>query len=202
MSVFRLPVISILAAALLAATGFAGAADAPAATPRKIVLIAGKKSHGPEGNRIHDYPWSVRLLKVMLDNSNVADRVKVEFHLDGWPKDATTLDDADTIMVISDGRDGDKYEEAPHLQSAERIAMIEKQVKRGCGFLTFHFSTFAPDQYAKETLRWTGGYFDWETDGKRLWYSAIRTLEGDVQLGQKDHAVLRGVKPFRMKEEF
>jgi len=38
------------------------------AAPKKIVLIAGKKSHGPEGNGIHDYPWSVKLLKVMLDN--------------------------------------------------------------------------------------------------------------------------------------
>ena len=50
--------------------------------PKKIVLIAGKKSHGPEGNGIHDYPWSVKLLKVLLDNSNVKDRVRVEFHLE------------------------------------------------------------------------------------------------------------------------
>lgn len=192
----------VLFAAMLGAA-FAGAAlaaeDAP---PKKVVLIAGKKSHGPEGNRIHDYPWSVRLIKVMLDNSNAADRVNVEFHLNGWPRDEKTLDDADTIMVISDGRDGDKYEEAPHLQTAARIAAIEKQIKRGCGFLSFHFSTFAPDQYGQHTLRWTGGYFDWETDGKRQWYSAIRTIEGDVQLSAKDHPVLRGVKPFRMKEEF
>ena len=34
---------------------------------KQIVLIAGKKSHGPEGNGIHDYAWSVRLLKVLLD---------------------------------------------------------------------------------------------------------------------------------------
>ncbi|RYD39584.1 MAG: hypothetical protein EOP83_36565, partial [Verrucomicrobiaceae bacterium] len=82
------------------------------AAPKKIVLIAGKKSHGPEGNGIHDYPWSVRLLKVMLANSNVREEVNVETHFDGWPKDPSTLDTADTIMVISDGRDGDKYEEA------------------------------------------------------------------------------------------
>ncbi|MEX2214505.1 MAG: ThuA domain-containing protein [Phycisphaeraceae bacterium] len=195
------PVLSVLLAACIGGA-IEARAEQPATPVKKIVLIAGKKSHGPEGNRIHDYPWSVRLIKVMLDNSNVTNRLKVEFHLDGWPKDPKTLDDADTIMVISDGRDGDKYEEAPHLQSAERIALIEKQMKRGCGFLTFHFSTFAPDQYARETLRWTGGYFDWETDGKRQWYSAIRTLEDEVQLGEKDHPILRGVKPFRMKEEF
>ena len=96
---------------------------------KKVVLIAGPKSHGPVGNGIHDYPWSVRLLKVMLDNSNLRDKLRVEYHLDGWPQDPTTLNDADTIMVISDGRDGDKYQEAPHLQDPVKIAWIEKQVK-------------------------------------------------------------------------
>ena len=169
---------------------------------RKVVLIAGKKSHGPEGNGIHDYPWSVKLLKCMLDASNMKGKLRVEFHLDGWPKDPSTLDDADTIMVISDGRDGDKYEEAPHLKSDAHVTAIEKQIKRGCGFMTFHFSTFAPDKYATQMLTWSGGYFDWETDGARKWYSAITTLESDVKLGSPDHPIHRGVKPFKMKEEF
>ncbi len=169
---------------------------------KKIVLIAGKKSHGPEGNAIHDYPWSVRLLKVMLDNSNVKDRVKAEFHLNGWPKDETTLENADTIMIISDGRDGDQYSEALHLESEARVAFVEKQIKRGCGFMTFHFSTFAPDKYAQQMFKWSGGYFDWETDGVKKWYSAITTIEGDVSLPTPDHPIVTGVKPFKMKEEF
>ncbi|WLD11726.1 ThuA domain-containing protein [Planctellipticum variicoloris] len=169
---------------------------------KKIVLIAGKKSHGPEGNGIHDYPWSVKLLKVMLDNSNIRDQVAVEYHRDGWPADPKTLDTADAIMVISDGRDGDLYEEAPHIVSPEHIAQVQQQIARGCGFLTFHFSTFAPDERAKEMLDWTGGYFDWETDGKKQWYSAIQTLDTEVELASPDHPVLRGVKPLKMKEEF
>ena len=48
-----------------------------AAEKKQVVLIAGVKSHGPEGNRIHDYPWSVRLLKTMLENSNVREQVEV-----------------------------------------------------------------------------------------------------------------------------
>lgn len=173
-----------------------------AEAPKKIVLIAGPKSHGPVGNGIHDYPWSVKLLKVMLDNSNVADRVHVECHFEGWPENPATLDDADTIMVISDGRDGELYAEAPQFASEEHLASIERQVKRGCGFLTFHFSTFAPDKYADQILNWTGGYFDWETDGKRQWYSAIQTLDSDVKMESAEHPVARGVHPFRMNEEF
>ncbi|MFM7843970.1 MAG: ThuA domain-containing protein, partial [Planctomycetota bacterium] len=114
---------------------------AVSAAPKKVVLIAGKKSHGPEGNGIHDYPWSVKLLKLMLDNSNVREQVDVEFHLNGWPQDDRCLDTAATIMVISDGRDGDLYEEAPHLSTKEHRARIQKQIDRGCGFATFHFST-------------------------------------------------------------
>ena len=53
-------------------------------------------------------------------------------------------------------------------------------MKRGCGFLTFHFSTFAPQKYARQMLEGSGGYFQWESDGKRQWYSAITTLD-DLQ---------------------
>lgn len=173
-----------------------------AAETKKIVLIAGKKSHGPEGNGIHDYPWSVKLLKVMLDNSDVRDQLRVEYHRDGWPADESTLLDANTIVIISDGRDGDLYEEAPHLASDERVAFVKRLVERGCGLVTFHFSTFTPDKYAAEIFDWTGGYFDWEQDGKKQWYSAIQHLEADVELANGSHPVVRGVKPFRFKEEF
>jgi type 1 glutamine amidotransferase len=173
----------------------------PAAT-KKIVLIAGKKSHGPVGNGIHDYPWSVKLIKVMLDHSNVAERVRVEYHLDGWPREERTLDDADAIMVISDGRDGNLFEEAPHFSSPAHTQLIARQMRRGCGFLTFHFSTFAPDAFATQILDWSGGYFDWETDGKRKWYSAITTKEAEVLPATPGHPILRGVHAFSMREEF
>lgn len=173
------------------------------AAPRKIVLIAGKKSHGPEGNGIHDYPWSVRLLKVMLEHSNVREQVRVEIHFDGWPQHEQTLEDADTIMIISDGRDGDLFpEEPPPFTSPQRIALLERQMKRGCGFITLHFSTFVSDAFAGQMLEWNGAYFDWETEGRRLWHSAIKTADAELQLPSPGHAICHGVKPFRLKEEF
>ena len=172
------------------------------AKPKKIVILAGPKSHGPVGNGIHDYGWSARLIKMMLEHSNVKEKVRVEIHLAGWPRDERTLDDADTIMVISDGRDGDQFAEAPHLASPERVRFMERQIKRGCGFATFHFSTFAPNQYSKQMLQWCGGFFQWETNGKRQWYSAITTKEAEVKIASPDHPISRGLKPFAMKEEF
>jgi outer membrane protein assembly factor BamB/type 1 glutamine amidotransferase len=169
---------------------------------RKIVLIAGKKSHGPVGNGVHDYGWTVKLLKVMLDNSNVRQQVRVDYHLDGWPQDEGTLEDADTIMVVSDGRDGALYEEAPHLSTPERVALVRRLTRRGCGFMTFHFSTFTPDQYADDIFDFNGGYFDWETDGRQQWYSAIQVQNAEVQLATPAHPVSRGVQPFTMNEEY
>src|SRR3954447_16458856 len=107
--------------ALLAGLLLTHVGPASADGPKKVVLIAGKKSHGPVGNGIHDYGWSVQLLKVMLDNSNVKDQINVEIHLDGWPLESKTLEDADTILIVSDGRDGDKFAEAPHLLNEERV---------------------------------------------------------------------------------
>ncbi len=197
----------ILIVVLLLGTSHLRAAEekgADSKTSKKIVLVAGKKRHGPEGNRIHDYPWSARLIKVMLERSNINDQVHVDYTLDGWPADTRLMEAADTIMIISDGRDGDKYSEAPHLDGDQRIAFVEKQVKRGCGLVTFHFSTFGPDKYAEQMFRWTGGYFDWDevVDGKQKWYSAINTANADVKPATPDHAVLRGVRPFKMNEEF
>ncbi len=189
---------------LLACDGVAfGQVAATATAPRrKIVLIAGPKSHGPVGNGMHDYGWSVCLLRVMLERSNVKDQITVTHYLDGWPKDAAPLDDADTLMIVSDGRDGDKFADALHLASDERVQYVDKLMKKGCGLITFHFSTFAPEKYADRALDWTGGYFKWETDGRRDWYSAIKTQESDVQIATADHPVARGLKPFKMREEF
>ncbi len=169
---------------------------------RRIVVIAGPKSHGPEGNGIHDYAWSARLIKTMLENSSVRDQVQVETWLNGWPTDAGALDDADAVMIISDGRDGEIGSEAPHLATANRVRRIEELVANGTGIVAFHFSTFAPDELAARVLEWYGGYFDWQTDGRREWYSNITTIKSMVTPATPGHEILRGVKPFTMREEF
>lgn len=159
------------------------------APPQKIVLIAGKKSHGPGA---HDYERTMRLFKVMLDQSNIAANIRTEVHENGWPADPSTLDTADTIVFYSDGRDGDKFADVPFVE-ATRMALIDKQIQRGCGFMTMHFSTFVTKKEGQKILEWTGGYFEWEgSDGSRKWFSKInqgKTLE----LATTEHAISRGV---------
>lgn len=165
---------------------------------RKIVLIAGKKSHE---RGMHEYIKTVRLLKAMLDHSNVKG-IQTEIHLDGWPKNPATLDNAALILTISDGQDGELFSPVPFM-TPQRMAIMEKQMKRGCGFATLHFSTFTPDEYGPQILEWGGGYFDWQDEtGKKNWYSAIKTAESEVKLASPAHPVSSGVKPFHIKEEF
>lgn len=193
-------IVVIVSIFSLALSSFARFSDA--VEPKQVVIVAGLKSHGPEGNGIHDYAWSARLIKTMLETSNVKDRIRVTTHLNGWPRDKKTLDNADTVMVISDGRDGDIGREAPHLANDTRIRQVETLRKRGVGLVTFHFSTFAPDKWSTQVLDWYGGYFDWETDGRRKWYSKIETLKAVVAPASPGHQMLRGVKPFKIHEEF
>src|SRR6185295_2697720 len=71
------------------------AAETPAA-PRKIVLIAGPLDPGhPRGS--HEYEKSVQLLKQCLDSSPNLKGLRTETHINGWPQNPATLNDADTI---------------------------------------------------------------------------------------------------------
>ncbi|MEZ4826366.1 MAG: ThuA domain-containing protein [Bacteroidia bacterium] len=168
-------------------------------SPTKIVILAGKKSHGPGQ---HEYIKAARLLKAMLDKTPGMD-IYTEIHYNGWPEFPKTLDNANLILTISDGQDGELYSPVPFMEP-ERMDIMKKQMARGCGFGVIHFSTFAPDNLSKEILDWGGGYFDWQDDtGARNWYSAIRTLDTTVTLVSPSHPVSRGLpQDFRLKDEF
>ena len=160
---------------------------------RKIVLIAGSKSHGPGQ---HEYVKSARLLKVLLDRSPNLKGVKTEVVYDGWPTDPSTLDTADTIVFITDGM---KW--LPWTFTPERVATLKREMDRGCGLMEFHFATYIPDQYAKLALAWSGGYIKYDGDNPDR-YSVYKTITTDVILPSPKHDVLRGVHPFHIKEEF
>jgi type 1 glutamine amidotransferase len=166
-----------------------------AAAPKKVVLIAGPITGHPKDT--HEYEKNVTLLKHLLDQQS--DKFVVEAHYRGWPFDANTLNDADTIFFTSDGTD---RKETDHpLYVDDRIKMIEKQMKRGCGLVFFHWSTFHPKRFHNQLTEWVGGYFDYETGPPpRNWYSAIQTWQADAL--PQEHPITRGVKPFRVEEEF
>jgi type 1 glutamine amidotransferase len=165
----------------------------------KIIILTGDKSHPAT---LHEYIKNARLIKVMLDQATNIKGINTEICYQGWPEDPAILDNADLILTISDGRDGPGGEEVPFLGEG-RIEIIQKQIDRGCGMMTFHFSTFTPDKYSEQILEWVGGYFDWQNDvGEREWYSDITFLDVPVALPGHEHPISNGVEPFRIVEEY
>ena len=172
------------------------AADAPT---RKIVLIAGPITGHPK--HAHEYEKNVILLKHLLDTCPNVKGIKTEVHFKGWPEDEKTLDDADTIVMISDG--GDHRETDHPLYVGDRFKTLAKQMARGCGFVQFHWTTFNPSRVHDQITEWVGGYFDYEKGpAANKWFSAIQTWEGPTTLGSPEHPISRGVNPFSIREEF
>jgi quinoprotein glucose dehydrogenase len=185
--------------------GVAVSASAFSADMKKIVLIAGPVGSHESGE--HEYELDVTLLKRCLENSPNLVGVTVETHFNGWPADPSALDDADAIAFFSDGADFD--EKSHPLLHDERMAIIEKHVKRGCGVLFFHYATIVPARYEKQWLDWVGGYFDYESGPERpgdewkdRWHSDLQWLTTSPGFGSPDHPILRGVKPFEVRDEF
>ena len=179
-----------------------GMASAQTAPPkpltRKVVFLAGTKSHGPGD---HEYERGLRQLAHALRTSPDTAGWRAEVHLDGWPEDARTLEDADAIVVYADGSDRDP--KAHPLLQGNRLEVLERQMRRGCGLVLLHYATFAPvgrggDQY----LDWVGGFFDYETGNTaNRWLSAIQTHDGRP-MPAASHPVNRGVPAFRLKDEY
>src|SRR5258706_11382547 len=205
--------VVVVGLCLLGLAGSLGIQEAYAGDTKHIVLIAGPKSHGLGE---HEYAKSVRLIKALLDRAPNVKGIETEAYFDGWPNDPRALDRASTIIILSDGEDGTGPTtfHAPFMTD-ERMAVMARQMKRGCGFMTFHFSTFSSAKYAPQILEWTGGFFDWQSghgeggffgvendEPHQRWPSAIRVLDAEVELGAPDRPIFRGVCPFHLKDEF
>ena len=80
------------------------------AADKKIVLIAGKPSHGPAQ---HEHRAGCLLIKNCLDNIPGISSV---VYSNGWPNEAGAFDGADAIIIYADGGDGHPAIQKDHLQ--------------------------------------------------------------------------------------
>lgn len=183
----------LLAAALVVFTIHPLRATHSDSPHRRILLIAGTKSKGPG---MHEYAKSARLLKVLLDRAGLKN-VETEVVYDGWPTNPSDLDTADTIIFLSDGMQWSPWSFTP-----ERIAAIQKQIDRGCGFISFHFASYIPYKFQQQGLSWNGGYVEYDGPKHPEMYFTQKTLTTDVLFPSPQHPVMNGVKPFHITEEF
>ncbi len=165
---------------------------APSGAPKKIVFIAGHASHGPME---HEHRAGCLLLqKCLADVPGVVTQV---FDND-WPTvmrdgkrvdNHAALEDADAIVIYSDGGRGH-----PALQ-AERLAVLDRLTKRGVGLGLIHYATEPTKENGqKEFLEWVGGAFEVDWSVNPAWRAHFTSLP--------QHAVTRGVQPFNARDEW
>ncbi len=183
---------SFLLAVLSAATAFASVAAAdpappPQARPPKIVLLAGRPSHG---SGAHAWEDDARLIQRCLASASNLPRLRVEIHTQGWPRDAAALDDAAAIVLLSDGFDGHPFFTKAH---GERLEIVRKHVARGAGLACIHYAVAARGRGENELMNWIGGYYK---DG----YSQ-NPIHTAVVSPAGEHPICRGWKSFTVRDE-
>ncbi len=155
------------------------------ADKKSIVMIAGTPSHGPAQ---HEHNAGILLLKKCLEQG-VADQVDIKHHLNGeWPSQEE-LSAADTVVIYADG--GARH---PALQEG-RLAQLDKEMKRGCGFLTLHYAVEPTiEKGNKEFIDWMGGCFEINWSVNPHWEANFKELPA--------HPISEGVKPFSTNDEW
>ncbi|HEX8310180.1 MAG TPA: ThuA domain-containing protein [Chthoniobacteraceae bacterium] len=175
-----LPFVVSLASCLLAGLP----AEARTADGKqKLVLIAGKPSHPP---RMHEFRAGALLLQQSL--AKTAGLV-VEVHDMGWVKDEKTFDDADAVVIYADGGPGHPAVQGDHL------AKIDALVKKGVGFGCMHYGVeVVPENGGPQFKQWIGGYYEGMYSCNPIWEPSFDSFP--------HHPITRGVKPFKIKDEW
>lgn len=182
----KLSRVILLLAAIACVPGHTFAAD------KRIVILAGKASHGPLQ---HEHrAGSLLLQKCLAGTPGIVTQV----YDHDWPtvtRDGRTVDDdaafQDTaaIIIYSDG--GVRH---PALQG-ERLALLGRLMQRGVGLGLLHYAVEPlPERGLVEFVDWVGGAFEIHRSVNPLWQADFTALPG--------HAVTRGVRPFGTKDEW
>ena len=174
----RIPrIFTCLALALLMAGPTSGWAKT------KVVLIAGRASHG---TKAHNWGDGVDPLSDALTRESGLD-IETAIHKGGWPRDPSIFDRAATVVILSDGGGGHPINK--HLDEFDALA------KKGVGLVCVHYAVEVPKGAAgNKMLEWTGGYFETHWSVNPHWTADFKPLPR--------HPVAHGVKPFPLKRYY
>ena len=153
------------------------------AADKKIVLIAGRTSHGPGD---HEFRAGCLLLQKCLDQTPGVTSV---VYSNGWPHVANAFDGADAVLIFADGGAGHPLLQGDHLK------VMAELVKRGVGLGCAHFGVEIPSTNGgPQLLEWIGGYYEDHYSVNPMWEPDYQTFT--------EHPVTRGVKPFKLRDEW
>jgi len=151
--------------------------------PKKLLLIAGKPSHPP---RMHEFRAGCYILEKCLKDVK---GLTVEVHENGWVKNDSALNDADAVVIYSDGGGGHPILQANHLD------LLRSRIRKGMGFGCMHFAVeVPPTQGSTEMKDWIGGHYEHMYSVNPMWKPEYTTFP--------EHPITRGVKPFAVVDEW
>jgi type 1 glutamine amidotransferase len=149
----------------------------------KIVLVAGRQSHGPGE---HEFFAGCSVLMKLLQETPGVFPVLVR---DGWPKHADeTLAGAKSVVFFMDGGSGHPIIKDDHM------AQIQKLIDGGVGFVNLHYAVEYPQKQGQGILDWIGGYYETGFSTNPHWNGNFEKLP--------DHPITRGVRPFSIRDEW
>jgi type 1 glutamine amidotransferase len=155
-----------------------------AAEPAKVVVIAGRPSHGPGD---HEFNAGCKLLVKCLKDVPSVSPVLVT---GGWPQDESVFEGAKSVVFFMDGGGGH-----PMIQKDRLDRVIKPLMDKGVGLVCLHYAVEVPKgKPGDHFLEWLGGYYETGFSTNPHWTAEIKSLP--------DHPITRGVKPFSIKDEW
>lgn len=153
------------------------------AVDKKVVFIAGKPSHAPGD---HEHRAGCLLLQACLQNTPGITSV---VYSNGWPDKPDAFAGADTVVVYADGGGGHPLLQQDHLK------IMGELMDKGVGLVCIHYAVEPTiEKGQKEFLDWIGGAFEINWSVNPHWTADFQNLP--------DHPVTRGVKPFKISDEW
>lgn len=149
---------------------------------QKVVLIAGKQSHGYGS---HEHKAGCLLLAEALENSGLP--IETEVVTNGWPSDTSVFEGADSIVIYADG--GGRHPFNEHIDELNQLTA------KGVGIVCIHYGVEVPEgKSGNAFLDWTGGYFEANWSVNPHWDATYDQLP--------NHPITNGVKPFTINDEW
>jgi hypothetical protein len=152
-------------------------------TLAKIVLVAGRQSHGPGE---HEFFAGCALLMQLLKQTPGVFPVMAR---DGWPKDPKTFEGAKSVVFFMDGGGGH-----PITREKQHLEAVQKLMGAGTGFVNLHYAVEYDKKFNKPILDWLGGYYETGFSTNPHWKAEIKELPV--------HPITRGIKPFSIQDEW
>jgi hypothetical protein len=173
----------LIHAAAIAAVGAALAGTATMQSPKRILLVGDRPSHGPLQ---HEHNAAAHLFQKWL---GAVPGVTATAHFGGWPEDASVFEQADAIFLFCTG--GNRH----YAFQEGRAQVLQKAADRGAGLMFYHYCV-EPGAEAgrKEMLDWIGGYFETHRSVNPIWEADFTALP--------KHPIANGVRPFKARDEW